>query len=309
MGEVHDLGVTSADDSLLFFAADNNTLIVWCDVVEGTNYSESFHELLAKQNISWAVEAEIAEGEALRSLASKAKIAPDGTTTKDTSDQSALGLGRKAPQKRLADAEQAALDSNNEVVLVEAGETQIEAILAAIDGAANVFVKVDVEPAPDAPQTQRQLQRFARGQGPARKLSEELDEKTKEGKKRDETPLASAAGPAAGEAKQNQASAGVARRLGVRPEPLSDEMPKGGARKESLPELAQSRAKREDSARMKKPAPAFAFGAGGRNQLAADKERFQVLFVLHPVETEGRPAAAEPATAKPPNAKPSNKSD
>jgi anti-sigma factor RsiW len=310
--EMKGVDAAALADEKLYFRAADKTLVVWCDVAPGTNYSESFRELLAEQNIRWEGEAEVAEKESLLGLESEVKNvdeAPAGGTSQAETD---LKLGEQRLNKRLADAEQAVLDSDDEVVLVEAGQPQIEAVLAAIDGATSVFVNVEVEPTADAPEQQRQLQRFARGKVLTESLRDLDEESTEQSKKREEAPLPRKAKQAAGEDDPIHAGAGVARRLAVRAAAPPDETAKDETKEE--PPLAQSRSKRERDGEMKKSVEPFAFGLGRTDRQATDKDRFQVLFVLHPVDPSSSPAATKPLDAKssgarPADAKPSSTDD
>jgi hypothetical protein len=274
--------------------SSDEPLVVWCEVAPGTNYSASFRDLLAEQNIQWNDEKEVAESEVVDVPALKAKLA------KQAPSQESILLERAEPtrQKRLADAEQAVRDPNTEVVLVEASQPQIEAVLAAIDGATKVFINVDVEPSPDAPKQQQQLMRYARGYLDVEKLGELADESKKQLKKKVDAPSgAPAAKPAATEANQNQLAGGNARRLMLRSAAEAGKSAKRPEEKsEELPPIAQLRLNKESDVKMKSLAESRStLAAGlGANRQATDQGRVQVLFVLHPAEQTETSADAKP---------------
>jgi hypothetical protein len=297
MEEKLDSNAGLAGVELKLLAAENNTLLVWCDVAPGTNYSESFREMLAGQNIRWEAEAEVTQKETPLGL--KAKGAEESPAGKPPAESERdVQLDRRGRQKRLAEAEQAVLDTNNEVVLVEAAQPQIEAVLAAIGDAASVFVNVDVEAPPEAPGKERQLEWFARKQVGTEKLGDLAQKATKESKKREE-PLNERGGKsAAGQADQGQSAAGTARRLTVRAAQASDETPEDEVRKDE-PESLSTRANEGRDVKAQKAAePPVAFGLGMPSRQAADNGRFQVLFVLHPVESAGTAGDAKPSDDK-----------
>ncbi|HWB11720.1 MAG TPA: zf-HC2 domain-containing protein [Pirellulales bacterium] len=267
--------------------ADESTLVVWCDVAPGTNYSESFRQLLAGQNIRWESEEEVPEAEKeMPELA--AKTEPTGKLLGESERDARLG--RLGGLKRLAEAEQAVFDTNNEVVLVEAAQPQIEAVLAAIDAAAGVFVNVDVETPPDASKQQQQLERFARRHVSPEKLGELADDATERSKKRDDSLERGAAKPGGPD---SQSTAGKARRLTVRAAPAPEETVGDEARKDEPEGRARANDSREED--MKKPTePPRSFGLDMLGDKKADKGRVQVLFVLHPVDSAAAPGDATP---------------
>jgi hypothetical protein len=154
----------------------DQTLVVWCDVAAEADYRETLRELLDKENIQLD-EAKVS-GKTL-----------DLRSAGDQPDQVKLLLKRADPSdaRRLAEAKKAVRDPNTELVLVAASQSQVEAVLAALDRDDEVFVNVDVEPAADAPR-QRSLRRYRRG-AVADKLGRK-DEKVKQepSKAVDETP-------------------------------------------------------------------------------------------------------------------------
>jgi hypothetical protein len=297
LGEKRDSALDRVvDDTKDARGGSDGPLVVWCAVAPGTDYAESFRELLAQQNIRWEAEAEVAETEALlgRQLESKlVKKVPASQRPAESDKYARLeGEGR---QNRLADAEQAVLESDVEVVLVEATQPQIEALMAAIDGAAQVFVNVDVEPSPDAPPKQQQLRRFARHQVLSEKTDDGLEEETKQAvsedlQKREKPAKAQEAPPTP--TNESELAAGTARRLAVGP---SDETAKSAEAKRATPPRVPSRGGEEGDVKLrqsKEKTPSFGFAQ--RSQTAS-QDRFQVLFILRPAEASAAAAGAKPS--------------
>jgi hypothetical protein len=266
-------------------AAGDRTVVVWCDVAADSNYSESFRALLAEQNIKWQFEPEMAETFSLGLQEAQARFG-----TKAQAREELDKLRAKQPRmKRLADAEQAVRDPESEVVLVEASQPQIDAVLAAIDGASKVFVNIDVDTPPDAPREQQQFQRFARGAAVPEKLGERRDEASELKKNAAASLGTPAAKQAANKPTQNQSAAGTARRLTVRAANESEALTqKADERAPNLPQLAQSRMNRERDAKAKASddSPTVLSAGLGAASTASAQPQVQVLFVLHRMETE-----------------------
>jgi hypothetical protein len=269
-------------------------------VAPGTNYSESFRELLTEQNIRWEAEAEAAETDALLGVQLEGKFAKKWAAA-DASPEREVVLEEQDRKKRLADAERAVLDADAEVVLVEASQPQIEAVLAAIDGAAKVFVNVDVEPPPEAPPQQQQLQRFARGQILSEKAGERLDKAAKQStveelQKREEPAKARKAKHPAGDASGSESAAGTARRLTVHAAAPADETAKSDEqRDEAMPQRVPSQAGKEGKVKLRQLSKTpLSFGLAGPGQ-SEGQDRFQVLFILRPAAASGTPADAKPS--------------
>ena len=277
-------------DAVQELSADaDQTLVVWCDVAPGAAYDKSFRELLAKQNIQWDEEAESSEVDAYRDRSLQSRI--DRT---------------KAQKNAPARGQRAASDPNAEVVLVEASEPQIEAVLAALDEDAKVFVNVDVEPAPDSPR-QQQLERFGRRLSESEKLGEQTaDAKAKQefknSAKAAAVPRALAPQSDPGLATQTGPPQGTARKLTLR----------AAASPEGVAQLDKSSVSPTDATRQAAKSPALQLAKEAQVKLrqsgpqgnkaenagrdlagaAGEQGRYQVLFVLHPLETQ-KPAAQE----------------
>ncbi|HQU43750.1 MAG TPA: zf-HC2 domain-containing protein [Pirellulales bacterium] len=271
-----DMRANAAAAERLPFIAGDQTLVVWCYVTPGADYDDSFRKLLAQQNIKWGEETPVAE--------------PDS-------------LARESLDDKVADTDEALRDPNTELVLVEASEPQIEAVLEALDRDSDRVVAVDVEPAPDLPR-QQQYFRYARGLEEVNELQQRQAgafrakvpaKKGTAAKATESLPESSAAA----DAKQSPLP-GLARRLVVRPAvPPADADNKPA---EQAPARAvESRLQRANKAEATKPTTAGVGGepAGVRGAAAgADKDRFQVLFVLHPIEAEKPAARSQPAKNK-----------
>ncbi|HVA51818.1 MAG TPA: zf-HC2 domain-containing protein [Pirellulales bacterium] len=292
--------------------AGDQTLVVWCYVTPGADYDNSFRKLLAQQNIKWGEETPVAEPDSLARESLDDQVAETDDRSKQSAEPSArsseaeverLGTAlrkRAAQQGKLlqTDADAALRDPNTELVLVEASEPQIEAVLEALDRDSDRVVAVDVEPAPDLPR-QQQYFRYARGLAEVNELQQRQAGafRAKVPAKKETAAKAAESLPeskAAADAKQS-ALPGLARRLVVRPlVPPADADNKPA---EQAPARAvESRLQRANKAEATKPTTAGVGGepAGGRGG-AADKDRFQVLFVLHPVEAEKPAARSQPA--------------
>jgi hypothetical protein len=226
-------------------------LVVWCEVAPDSRYNERFRVLLGSNSIAWSDRREEqAAGGLSRSAPSQ--------------DANAAFFGQPTPspnERRLREARQAALQADAELVLVEAGESQIEAVLAELDRDADVFKAVDVEPAADAPR-QQQFSQYRRGTILGRELAQRksgLSQK-KQPADKDEADRVPPK-PVAKAAKQNS-QPGIAYRLRA-----------GGS---AAPPALQ--AERLDEAK--------------RELAEAGGDRLQVLFVLRPRDAAKPPSAS-----------------
>lgn len=150
----------------------DQTLLVWCEVSPDAKYNERFRQLLLSNHITWSEGGqEQVNGLArlggedrgqggLGGKAAPAMAAPQGPATAPAQNQ-----------RRLLAANQATLDANAELVLVEASEPQIKAVLAELDHDANVFKTIEVEPADDTPR-QQQFGHYRRGAAPVRERTQ-----------------------------------------------------------------------------------------------------------------------------------------
>lgn len=279
-------------------------LIVWCVVAAGTDYRNSFQELLAKEDIQFQDDRDLTEAEGFGFGADmlKAKLAQKAEEPESRLREPA----KRGRQKVLADAEQAVADPNTEVVLVEASPQQVEALLEAIDDDSQVYVNIEFEPSPNAPREVQQLQRYARGYAGVDKLGEVADEGAKLEKKKAEPSSGAPAEKAASSEKagardRSERTAGQARRLMLRTSAEPDESSKRPeAKTEELPPLAQSREAKKGDAMKKAPVEfrsTLAAGLGGMAQRPSS-DRLQVLFVLHPQPTPEAASEAKPAEGK-----------
>lgn len=287
-----------------YAALSDQALLVWCEVSPDAQYNERFRELLLSNSITWSDAGEKQAAGLLSASrgfhdenAVKETAPPAAPATTDeprakaiaekprsrsqvpareangqrTAGRSGAFYGRPAAsqnQRRLLEAGQAALDADAELVLVEASEPQIKAVLAELDRDDDVFKAVDVEPAEDAPR-QQQFGRYRRGIISARQLAQRkagMAQKTKPADKAEANrdPVEPVANEAQGASQQ-----GIAYRL------------RGGV---GLPAL-----QREALHDLKRAAA------------VGDENRLQVLFVLQPTD-DSKPAAA-PADEKQPDEK------
>ena len=280
--------------------AGDDTLVVWCYLTPGVNADRSFREVLAEQNIEWAAETPVDQ---LNSLGRNFAYREDrsaGRAKRPAREAESEGLGllrgrREGQQEQAKEAiEQAARDPNAELVLVEASEPQIEAVLEALDRDSENVAAVEVEPAANMPQ-QRQYARYARGLSELKEAQQRKSRPTAEYFSKKEPraepgqlPPSSKSLPA--EAKQSQ-SQGIARRLLLRGATLSDGMDDKRALATSgkVAQQSDKADKGTDAVDAKKELPKLQGGA----QDLAEKNRVQVLFVISPAD-EQPPAAAEP---------------
>ena len=289
-----------AQERLSLLAADQ-TVVVWCDVSPDTKYNERFRQLLTRNSIAWNEEENLGEKAAAadRSLPETAdkegerKKAPgaqkpasagtvasgvEGPASSHDADAKSIGalLQRRSNRQnyyRLEQAEQAALDPNAELVIVEASEPQIEAVLAELDRDDDVFKTVDVEPAADAPR-QQQLQRYRRGVADVDELSKQSGSQkgNKLAKQVEETPPAPAQAAAGANQTSQSSPSGIAYKLRSRSAQLADK-----------PQDKKPQEKMLDETR--------------RLSAPADQNHLQVLFVLRPLD-DAKPAAAAPLPAE-----------
>jgi hypothetical protein len=277
------------------------TLVVWCDVSPDKKYNERFRQLLTSNSIQWSEEGEPAdaalgarrfsdsyekqdEGKkqpATRKPGKDANVREQFAAPAHPSRGKPESFGtqnfarNERQQRRLLEAGQAAVEENAELVLVEASEPQIEAVLAELDRDDDVFKSVDVEPAEDAPR-QQELQRYRRGvaeAGEAAKENAGRRLKKKVAQKAEASPAAPAPTQAAGETKQTS-QGGFA--YSLRSQMNRVQQPAEGQK--------QDETRRLDTAR----------GVANQPSGGTDQNRLQVLFVLRPVE-DAKPAAAAPA--------------
>lgn len=207
-GEANHALAQDAEDQRAATLSDQ-ALLVWCEVSPDSQYNERFRQLLLSNSITWsdAAEKQAAgrsplggrlhgekaakepmppqapasdeepEAKAIAKKPRSKKTAPAPSAAPNGRQAAGRGgayFGQFAPsqnQRRLLEAGQAALEAEAELVLVEASEPQIKAVLAELDRDDDVFKAVDVEPAADAPR-QQQFGQYRRGAIPARELAQ-----------------------------------------------------------------------------------------------------------------------------------------
>ncbi|HET6881877.1 MAG TPA: zf-HC2 domain-containing protein [Pirellulales bacterium] len=302
------LGIESGDAS---FVTDQ-TLVVWCDVSPDKKYNERFRELLLSNRIAWneepAEDANLAD-ETLSDTAKKDAVEKDtdGKSADKNIQQPTLkaekpanvneGLGATASsleagergrnetsprglrqrQRRLVEAEQAAVEQNAELVLVEASEPQIAAVLKELDRDDEVFKSVDVEPADDAPR-QQELQRYRRGA-----VASKAPAKENYGRPNKKVPAQPPAAPPPPAPAQAAGGAGQASQGGFAYN-LRSQM---NRLQQTAEERKLERVKQSEATR----------NADKRQATGVEEDRLQVLFVLRPVD-DAKPAASAPAAGE-----------
>lgn len=163
-------------------AIDDQTLIVWCEVAPDGDYRDNFDKLLAAQQIEWqdtdgdvtvGDDKEISDG-AVSSLQRSTRRRQSSVYFAESANKSAGvdaqrlvdTLQRRAEQESESVDRQPPLDAlrepATELVLVEASEPQIKAMLAGLDKRPNTYPAVRVEPAAGEPR-QQSLKQFERG--------------------------------------------------------------------------------------------------------------------------------------------------
>lgn len=290
------LGQDAEDND--FAALSDQALLVWCEVSPDAQYNERFRELLLSNSITWsdpggkpaagllsASQGVHDENAAKQSAPPQAPATTDEPRAKAIAEKprsrsqvpaneangpriagrSGAFYGRPAAsqnQRRLLEAGQAALDADAELVLVEASEPQIKAVLAELDRDEEVFKAVDVEPAEDAPR-QQQFGQYRRGIISARQLAQSKAGVVQKTKPADKAEANRAPDEPAANEDKGASQQGIAYRLrgGVAP-------------------------------------PALQLHDLKRASAVAGENRLQVLFVLQPTG-EARPAAAAPDEKQP----------
>lgn len=163
-------------------AIDDQTLIVWCEVAPDGDYRANFDKLLAAQQIEWqdtdgdatiSNDTEISDG-AVSSLQRSTRRRQSSVYFAESANKPAgvdvqrlvETLQRRAEQESESVDRQPPLDAlrepATELVLVEASESQIKAMLAGLDKRPNTYPAVRVEPAAGQPR-QQSLKQFERG--------------------------------------------------------------------------------------------------------------------------------------------------
>ncbi|MGH7192408.1 MAG: hypothetical protein ACREJM_02620, partial [Candidatus Saccharimonadales bacterium] len=147
---------------------DDQTLVVWCELSPDGQSEESFSRLLAQQNIAWqptnadAQVAEEATGRSGRSTSLEAfayRDEAEGASTRSVDPaQLADALKRRGLQQARKDQKLPAIDAlqnpRSQMIFVEATDSQVEAVLEAMDQDRDTYRTVDVEPAPESPRQQ-----------------------------------------------------------------------------------------------------------------------------------------------------------
>ncbi|HVX11175.1 MAG TPA: zf-HC2 domain-containing protein [Pirellulales bacterium] len=301
----------------------DQTLVVWCVVAPDTKYNERFRELLLSNSIQWDEQEEAAEREATTLDAAvrgeedseKAEQPKPPSAGKPTNRPSggaegamssrfaeAQNFGAILQQRagrrnndRLAQAQEAALDANAELVVVEASEPQIEAVLEELDRDDDVFKSVDVEPAADAPR-QQSFGRYRRlasdfdevskdraGRNlkrPSERLKEEMRQQQAGGQKT--AALSKQNSPASGTPDADGMKSAAQNAIGGYAYKL-----RAGANQSPAPEQAANTAQDKKLNELK------------RSSAMGDENRLQVLFVLSPLDDAKPAAAAAPVEARP----------
>lgn len=294
---------------------DDQTLVVWCELAPDVRSEESFSQVLAQQNIAWQPAGEeeqlgygkLGRGERSKRVGffayrnesdEKAAVEVDAAQLADT-------LQRRGLQRTAKDQQQLPLDAlqspGAQMILVEASDAQVKAVLEALDQDRDTYRTVEVEPAPDAPR-QQSLAHYSRG-----------------------VPLSDAARPAgkpsSGKSKADDVRQGG--RANLKPEAASGlggmsvknsaadmRLPQGRAMRLQVQQAIRSAGDEAEAAALVPPPPAPPALAtappapAGPATEATDREQppvpvSRVLFVLvPPAEAPSKPAAAKPAAAK-----------
>ena len=156
---------------------DPNALIIMCDVAENVAATPEFSELLSSNGIVWQAERldeadkqAPADESAPLAKSEKAGAAPNrAETMRRFADKRAEGPQTEQKlelQDQIAirnqAVEEALNSSESEYVLLEATDEQLKGVLAEIDRHPELFLSVNVEPAPEVP-SQQAYAAFNRG--------------------------------------------------------------------------------------------------------------------------------------------------
>lgn len=165
---------------------DDETLLVWCELSPDAPAEENFSQLLAQQNISWQPAAnpddQRAEKFADESLdrgdrSKRAEYSFERGEAKDASTASVDpreltdALKRRGLQREkdhTLPTLEALEQPGAQMILVEATDSQVQAVLKAMDQDQDTYRTVDVEPAPEAPR-QQSLSQYSRAAPTAKK--------------------------------------------------------------------------------------------------------------------------------------------
>ncbi len=285
---------------------DDQTLVVWCELSPDAPSEENFSQLLAQQNIAWqpASDAEQGASHALgragRSGQPEAFFAQNQAGRTMSVDPAKLveTLKRRGDQQATREPKAPALESlqspGAQMVLVEATDTQVEAVLEAMDQDRQTYRTVEVEPAPQAPR-QQSLAQYSRS---ARHLKKEEAERA--GRMSVQNLAADPRLPQ-GRAVRLQLQAGQAAAAKKTDEPAAPPPASGTEKKEKLARSAPAPAASPAlSSEVREPQSA----AGARRS----EPVYRVLFVLvPPIQADAKPAAAAPAKEQaPPREEPKN---
>jgi len=202
-------------DKIVSEPLDPKTLIVWCDVEENVADKPEFRQMLLSNGIAWEPSVPLLEAD--KKEAADKPAAGTVDSAKDVSEklgekvESADALARKQKagaaggranmQRRFAgqtadlsslesevlrrerslDRLQAVAESLNEnaadYVLLEASDEQLKAVLTEFDQHPELFLTVNVEPAPEAP-SQQAFYAYNRGRAPVDRKQAQFDIKT-----------------------------------------------------------------------------------------------------------------------------------
>ena len=202
-------------DKIVSEPLDPKTLIVWCDVEENVAAKPEFRQMLLSNGIAWEPSVPLLEADKKEATDKPAADAAD--RTKDVSEKlgekvepadalarkqkAGAAGGRANRQRRLAgqtadlsslesealrrerslDRLQAVAESLNETaadyVLLEASDEQLKAVLTEFDQHPELFITVNVEPAPEAP-SQQAFYAYNRGRAPVDSKQAQFDIKT-----------------------------------------------------------------------------------------------------------------------------------
>ncbi|HEX7377354.1 MAG TPA: hypothetical protein VF278_09590 [Pirellulales bacterium] len=251
----------------------DQTLLVWCEVSPDAKYDERFRQLLLSNHIMWSEDDQ-------EQVKSPARLGGEGRGQGGFSRKAAPATAAPqgpatAPaqnQRRLLAANQAALDAAAELVLVEASEPQIKAVLAELDHDANVFKTVEVEPADDTPR-QQQFGYYRRGAAPAGERTQRKMELSAEVSKAEKN--------SADKATADRAESAPASRAGKPDSPpgIAYQLRAGGS--PPMPHLQVE-----------------GLDATKRAVAQTNADRLQVLFVFQPT-SQAKPAAASTKQPQP----------
>lgn len=190
-------------DKIVSGPLDPKTLIVWCDVEENVAAKPEFRQMLLSNGIAWEPAVPLLEAD--KKEAADEPAAETADRAKDLSDKlgekvetpdalarkqrAGVAGGRANMQRRLAgqtadlsqlesevlrrerslDRLQAVADALGEnaadYVLLEASDEQLKAVLTEFDQHPELFLTVNVEPAPEAP-SQQSFYAYNRGRAP-----------------------------------------------------------------------------------------------------------------------------------------------